>query len=42
MDITIISVTNDLVFDYFFSIAVNILWVLAPMVAGLTLITSKK
>lgn len=37
MEITILAVTNDLVFDYFFSIFINLLWVLAPMFAGLSL-----
>jgi hypothetical protein len=37
MDIVVIAVTNDLVFDYFFSIFINLLWILAPMFAGLSL-----
>lgn len=39
MEITIFAVTNDLVFDYFFSIYLNILIVLAPMFAGLSFFT---
>jgi len=37
MEVVIIGITNDLVFDYFFSIFINLLWVLAPMFAGLSL-----
>lgn len=37
MEITVIGVTSDLAFDYFFSIFINFLWVVLPLFAGLTL-----
>jgi len=40
--IDVIAVTNDVVFDYFFSISLNLLWVLAPTVGALSLFTVKR
>lgn len=42
MEIDVIGITNDLAFDYFFSIFINILWYVAPMFAGLALFSSTR
>jgi len=41
MELTLVAVTNDLAFDYFFSVFLNILWVFAPMYLSLVMISSK-
>lgn len=38
MDMLLIDITNDIVFNFFFSVVVNMLFVLAPLFAGLTLL----
>ena len=42
MTLTIVAITNDLAFDYFFSVFINVLWVFAPMYLALVMISSKK
>jgi len=42
MTLTIVAVTNDLAFDYFFSVVLNVFWVFAPMLLALTLLSSRR